>query len=266
MKEFPKLGYGTYKLEDRDECVEAVTTALDVGYRHIDTAQMYDNEEFVGEALAESDVDIGDIFVATKLDTDNLGSDDVLETARESAAKLGVETIDLLYVHWPINAYDPDETLSALDELVEEGLVDNIGLSNFRPDQLEEAIDRLDTPLFAHQVEMHPLLQQEELLSMADEYDHHLVAYSPIARNEVAENDTLVEIAEKHEASPAQVSLAWLVEKGATPIPKAASPDHIRANLAALDIELSDDDVAAIDALGADHRIVDFDEAPWNQV
>ncbi|ELZ82326.1 2,5-diketo-D-gluconate reductase B [Haloferax elongans ATCC BAA-1513] len=266
MKEFPQLGFGTYKLEDRDECVEAVTKALDVGYRHIDTAQMYDNEEFVGEALAESDVDIDDIFVATKLDTDNLGSDDVLETARESAEKLGVETIDLLYVHWPLDSYDPDETLAALDELVEEGVVANVGLSNFRPDQLEEAIDRLDTPLFAHQVEMHPLLQQDELLAMAEEDGHHLVAYSPIARNEVADNDTLVDIAEKHEASPAQVSLAWLIEKGATPIPKAASPEHIRDNLAALDIELSDDDIAAIDALDAHHRIVDFDEAPWNQV
>ncbi|AFK20316.1 aldo/keto reductase [Haloferax mediterranei ATCC 33500] len=266
MKEFPQLGFGTYKLEDRDECVEAVTTALDVGYRHIDTAQMYDNEEFVGEGLAESDVDLDDIFVATKLDTDNLGYDDVLETARESAEKLGVETIDLLYVHWPLDSYDEAETLAALDELYEDGLIANIGLSNFRPDQLETAIESLDAPVFAHQVEMHPLLQQDELRAFAEEHDHYLVAYSPIARNEVAENETIVDIAEKHDASPAQVSLAWLMAKGATPIPKAASPEHIRDNFAALDLELDDEDVAAIDAIDETHRIVDFDEAPWNQV
>ncbi|WP_416840874.1 aldo/keto reductase [Haloferax sp. DFSO52] len=266
MKEFPQLGYGTYKLEDRDECIEGVTTALDIGYRHVDTAQMYNNEEYVGEALAESDVDIDDIFVATKLKPANLGYDDAIETAHESAEKLGVDTIDLLYVHWPLNTYDEDETLRALDELVEEGLVANIGLSNFRPDQLESAIEKLDAPVFAHQVEMHPLLQQHELRELADEYDHHLVAYSPIARNSVADNDTIVEIAEKYDASPAQVSLAWILAKGAVPIPKAASPDHIRDNFAALDLDLDDDDIAAIDALSRDHRIVDFDNAPWNRV
>jgi diketogulonate reductase-like aldo/keto reductase len=266
MKDFPQLGFGTYKLEDRDECVNAVTTALDVGYRSIDTAQMYDNEEFVGEALAESAVDVDDVFVATKLDTDNLGSDDVIQTARDSADRLGVETIDLLYVHWPLDTYDRDETLAALDELYDEGLIANVGLSNFRPDQLEAAIETLDAPVFAHQVEMHPLLPQEELLALADEYDHHLVAYSPIARNEVAENETIVEIAEKHDASPAQVSLAWVMAKGATAIPKAASPDHIRDNFAALDLELADEDIEAIDAIEAEHRIVDFDAAPWNRV
>ncbi|KTG27738.1 aldo/keto reductase [Haloferax profundi] len=266
MKDFPQLGFGTYKLEDRDECVNAVTTALDVGYRSIDTAQMYDNEAFVGEALAASDVDVGDVFVATKLKPENLGYDDALRTARESAERLGVETIDLLYVHWPLNTYDTDETLAALDELVDEGVVANVGLSNFRPDQLEAAIEKLDAPVFAHQVEMHPLLPQDELRALADEYDHHLVAYSPIARNEVAENDTIVEVAAKHDVSPAQVSLAWVMAKGATAIPKAASPDHIRDNFAALELELDDDDIEKIDAIETDHRIVDFDEAPWNQV
>ncbi|KAB1193747.1 aldo/keto reductase [Haloferax sp. MBLA0076] len=266
MKDFPQLGFGTYKLEDRDECVNAVTTALDVGYRSIDTAQMYDNEEYVGEALAESDVAIDDVFVATKLKPGNLAYDDALQTARESAERLGVDTIDLLYVHWPLNTYDPDGTLSALDELVDEGVVDHVGLSNFRPDQLEEAIEKLDAPVFAHQVEMHPLLPQEELRALADEYDHHLVAYSPIARNKVAENDAIVEIATKHDVSPAQVSLAWVMAKGSTAIPKAASPEHIRDNFAALELELDDDDIETIDAIENDHRIVDFDDAPWNQI
>ncbi|MFC7202198.1 aldo/keto reductase [Haloferax namakaokahaiae] len=264
MTNFPQLGFGTYKLEDRDECVSAVTTALDVGYRNIDTAQMYDNEEYVGEALAASDVPRDEVFVATKLDTSNLTAEAVKETTKESADKLGLDTIDLLYVHWPLDTYDADETLAALDELYDEGLIANLGLSNFRPDQLEAAIEKLDAPLFAHQVEMHPLLQQRELRELADEHDHHLVAYSPIARNQVADNDTIVEIAEKHDASPAQVALAWIMSKGATAIPKASSEAHIRDNFAALDLELDAEDIAAIDELDETNRIVDFDAAPWN--
>ena len=219
----------------------------------------------VAEGVAATDRDADDVFVATKLDTANLGYDDVLETARESAARLGVDSLDLLYVHWPLDTYDPAATLPALDAAVEEGIVDRIGVSNFRPDQLRDAIDRLDPPIAAHQVELHPLWPQPELRDLAAEHGHELVAYCPIARNEVAEVDRIVEVAVTHGATPAQVSLAWVRAKGAVPIPKAASPAHIRENLAALDVELDDGDVAAIDAVERRHRIVDFDAAPWNQ-
>ena len=263
---FDRLGYGTYKLEDPEECASAVTHAIDVGYRHIDTAQGYDNEAFVADGIEQSGVDRDELFVATKLSTDNLGYDDVLETARESRERLGVDSIDLLYVHWPIRTYDPEETLPALDQLVEEGVIEHVGLSNFRPDQLEAAIDGLDSPVFAHQVECHPLLQQQELRELAVEDDHWLVAYSPIARNRVADNDTLREIAEEYDASPAQVSLAWLLSKeNVAPIPKAASFEHIEDNWAARELDLDDDTAARIDELEAEERIVDFDEAPWNE-
>ncbi|WP_136601031.1 aldo/keto reductase [Salinigranum halophilum] len=269
--ELPDIGLGTYRMTDRDECVRAVETALDAGYRHVDTAQMYDNESFVGEGLANA-FDAGgsrdDVVVATKLDTDNTGYDAAVSTAHESRERLGLDAIDLLYVHWPLEAYRPDETLPALDDLVDDGVVSEIGLSNFLPSQLEAAIDRLDHDLFAHQVEMHPLLQQRELHELANEHDHYLVAYCPIARNQVADVDVLQEVADAHDATPAQVSLAWLASKeNVVPIPKASSPDHIRENFAAMDLELAPAEVERIDALDGEveERIVDFPSAPWNQ-
>ena len=264
--DLPRLGFGTYQLDERDACVEAVTTAVDAGYRHVDTAQGYENESYVGEGIAESGVDPDDLFVATKLRTDNLGYEDALRTARESRERLGLDSIDLLYVHWPIDSYEPEETLPALDELVAEGVVDHVGLSNFAPAQLDEAVDRLDAPLAAHQVECHPLLPQADLRAHAVDNGYWLVAYSPVARMEVAEVPEIRAVAEKHDATPAQVSLAWLFSKeNVAAIPKASSTAHIEENAAALDVELDADDVAALDALDREYRVVDPDVAPWNQ-
>jgi len=260
------MGFGTYQITDRDACVSAVETALDVGYRHVDTAQMYDNEAYVGEGIAASSVDRDEVFLATKLNYGNLSREDVLETGRASVERLGVDAVDLMYVHWPIESYDPDETLPALAQLVDEGLVRNVGLSNFTPELLEAAIDRLDVPLFAHQVEMHPLHQQARHRELAAEGDYHLVAYSPLARGDVFDVPELVEVAEKHDASPAQVSLAWLLSKeNVVPIPKSATPEHIRDNYAALDLELDDEDVEKIDGIEREERLVDFPAAPWNE-
>ncbi|WP_434520882.1 aldo/keto reductase [Halorubrum sp. AS12] len=262
---FDRLGYGTYELTDGEECASGVAHAIETGYRHVDTAQGYDNEASVSAGIDRTDVDRDDLFVATKLSTDNLSYDDAVETARASRDRLGVDSLDLLYVHWPINSYDPEETLPALDDLVDDGVVDRIGLSNFRPDQLDEAIDGLSHDVFAHQVECHPLLQQERLREYAVEHDHWLVAYSPIARNRVADVDVLREIAAAHDATPAQVSLAWLLSKErVAPIPKAADFGHVEENWAARGIDLTDDQIARIDALDRGERIVDFEAAPWN--
>ncbi|WP_101294380.1 aldo/keto reductase [Halegenticoccus soli] len=264
--ELPRLGLGTYENTDPERCAKSVEVAVDVGYRHVDTAQMYDNEAHVGDGIERAAVDREDLFVATKLDTDNLGYDDVIETTKESCDRLGVDAVDLMYVHWPLDSYDPEETLPALDELVDDGIVRNVGLSNFLPEQLDEARSVLDAPLFAHQVEMHPLLQQGELHAYAREHDHWLVAYCPIARNQVADVPELQEIAERHETTPAVVSLAWLLQKdNVAPIPKASSEAHIRENYEALELELSDDEAAAIDGIDREERIVDFEEAPWNR-
>jgi len=154
----PTLGIGTWQNEDHDQCAESVRTALDHGYRHVDTAQAYRNEEAVGRGIAEADVDREDVFLATKVWTSNLAHDDVLETTEESLDRLRTDYLDLLYVHWPANEYDPEETLSAFAELRDEGAIERIGVSNFEPRHLDEARDVLGELPFANQVEFHPLL------------------------------------------------------------------------------------------------------------
>lgn len=265
MSEFRRFGLGTYQLRGT-QCAESVAAALNAGYRLIDTAQEYQNEGLVRVGIDRSDVDKDEVFVATKVSTANLAYEDVIETAQESAARLGVETIDLLYVHWPLNTYEHDETIGALNQLHMDGLVERVGLSNFRPDQLDAARRRLVPPLFAHQVECHPLLQQRELRAYARENNHWLVAYSPLARGVVSEVEALTEIGAAYDATPYQVSLAWLLAKDSVAvIPKATSTEHIRENLAALDIELTEAEVTRIDSIDRTQRQVDFEDAPWNQ-
>ncbi|WP_178916010.1 aldo/keto reductase [Natronomonas gomsonensis] len=265
VEDLPPLGIGTYENTDYEVCANSVETALNAGYRHVDTAEGYDNEAAVGDGIATSGVDREDVFLATKVSPDNLAYDDVLDHARASIDRLGVETLDLLYVHWPIRAYDSEATLAAFDELYDDGLVRNVGLSNFTPELLEDAIETLDAPLFAHQVECHPLFQQEELRAMAREHGHHLVAYTPLAKGDVTEVSELIDIAEKHDATPAQVALSWLLSKeSVSAIPKSATPEHIRENFGALEVTLDEEDVARIDDIDREKRYVDFEEAPWN--
>jgi 2,5-diketo-D-gluconate reductase B len=259
----PMLGLGTWQNDDPEDCAESVETALEMGYRHIDTAQIYENEDAVGDGLAAADVDREDVFLATKVWIDSLDREGVLETTRESLDRLGVDKVDLLYVHWPAREYDAEETLGAFDELVEEGLTDRIGVSNFEPEQVDEALDVAEHDVFANQVELHPLLSQDELREHCAERDVELVAYSPLARGEVFDVPEIQEVAEKHDASPAQVSLAWLREKGVTAIPKATGEEHIRDNWESLSVDLDDEDVETIDAIEQTERQVDPDFAPW---
>lgn len=243
---FPPVGLGTMGIDDP----EPITTALSVGYRHLDTARIYDNESVVGEGLAASDVSREDVTVATKLWVDSLGDDDIEPTACESADLLGVETLDLLYVHRPRETYDPEATLPALDRLVDEGLVESVGVSNFEIDDLDRALDVLDTPLSAHQTELHPLFYRPELLDHARKHGYTVVAYSPLAGGRVRGIDAVVAVAEAHETTPEAVAIAWATAKEpVATIPKASSERHLRANLAAADLELDPGEIAAIDAV-----------------
>ena len=266
LEGLPRLGLGTYSDDDREQWVENVRTALEAGYRFVDTAQSYGNEEYVGEGIARSSIDREDVFLATKVATGNLAHEDVLESTRESVEGLGVDTIDLLYVHWPTHTYDAEETLSAFDELRDEGTIRHVGVSNFEPDQIDEARDVLDAPIVANQVEMHPLLPQKELVDYAREHDHWLVAYSPLAKGAVFDVPEIRDIAEKHDASPAQVTLAWLLFKeNVAAIPKASSEAHMRDNLAAREIDLDEADVSRIDSIEEERRLIDPDFGPWNR-
>ncbi|MFB6189559.1 MAG: aldo/keto reductase [Halapricum sp.] len=261
----PMLGLGTWKNEDPDACARSVRTALEMGYRHVDTAQAYGNEDAVGDGIAAADVAREDLFVGTKVWFSNLGYEDVLETARESLDRLGLDYLDVLYVHWPSGPYDPEGTMRAFEELYDEGAIRRIGVSNFEPHHIEDARDHLDAPIFANQIEIHPLLQQDELRTFAAETDLELVAYSPLARGAVFDVPELTEIADKHGVSEAQVSIAWLRENGITAIPKATSEGHIRDNARSLGLELDDEDHAKIEGIDRDERQVDpsFGPADW---
>jgi Aldo/keto reductases, related to diketogulonate reductase len=259
------LGLGTWKNSDPATCAESVATALEMGYRHIDTAQAYDNEAAVGDGIDRAAVDREDIFLATKIWIDNLAYDDVLETAKASLDRLGVDSVDLLYVHWPSRTYDAEDTLAAFNELYDRGKIDRIGVSNFQPEQVAEAIELSDAPIFANQVECHPLLQQADLREVCADHDIELVAYSPLARGAVFDVPEIEAIADDHGVSPAQISLAWLREEGVTAIPKATGEDHIRDNWASLSVDLTDDDLETIRGIDRTDRQVDPGFGPWNQ-
>jgi len=261
-----RLGLGTWKNTDPEECRDTVRDALELGYRHVDTAQGYDNEAYVGDGIAAANVDREDVFLATKVSTGNLAYEDAVESTEESLDKLGTDYVDLLYVHWPINTYDAEDTLSAFQELYDRGAIERVGVSNFEVRHLEEAADTLDAPIFANQVECHPYLQQEELRAYAREHDHWLVAYSPLARGSIFDDPVLGDIAEKHDATVPQVSLAWLLAlENVVAIPKARG-EHVAENWAAREIDLDERDMERIADLDRGEREVDFDDAPWNAV
>ena len=265
--EMPPIGLGTFSSSNRHEWTERVETALEVGYRHIDTAQVYGNEEYVGEGLRNAAVDREDVFLATKtVHVDVPPTAEAVPAAIDGCLdRLGVDYVDLLYVHWPAGIYEHEPILSAYNEAYDAGKTRYVGLSNFNVELLEEAREHLDAPLLAHQVEMHPLLPQEELYAYAVEQDIYQVAYSPLAKGEIVNEPTVQDVADKHDATPHQISLAWLADHDqVVPIPKASSRAHMEENLAALEIELDDEDRDRIAAIDREYRVIDPDHGPWN--
>jgi diketogulonate reductase-like aldo/keto reductase len=260
--EMPMLGLGTWQNDDHDQCAASVQTALEMGYRHIDTAQAYRNEQAVGEGLTAADVDREEVFLATKVWISNLEREDVIRSTEQSLDRLDTDYADLLYVHWPAGAYDPGETLPALERLVERGLVRRVGVSNFEPGHIDRAGEILDTPVFANQVEIHPFLPQRDLQAYGERQGVKPVAYSPLARGTVLSDPQLGEIAEKHGVSEPQVALAWLRERGVTAIPKATSEAHIRDNWESLALSLDAEDIERIDAIDRRTRTVNPEFAP----
>ena len=250
--DLPEIGLGTMGIEES----ETIARAIELGYRHLDTAQIYDNEAVVGRGIEQANVPREELLVATKVWADSLASEDVRRSTKESLDRLGLDFVDLLYVHRPIETYDPETTLPAFDSLRKDGLIENVGVSNFTPNQLDEARKILDSPITAHQVEMHPLYGQAELLQYARDDGHALVAYSPLAQGAVFETPELQEIATKHETTPAGVSLAWLATKeNVVSIPKASSAEHLEANLAAADLRLDPEDYERIGGIESGEKL-----------
>ena len=253
----PALGFGTWQIEG-DAAREAVEHALTVGYRHIDTAQMYGNERAVGEGLRAAGTDRDAVFLTTKIERDWLRYRDVLRVADESLRLLQTDYVDLLLIHWPNEGIELQETLDAFREVQHRQKAKHIGVSNFPPALLREALE-IAPGLVCDQVEYHPYLDQTELLAEVRERGLFLTAYSPLARGEVLGDAVIREIAEAHGKTPAQVVLRWLVQQErVAAIPKASSPEHREANIAVFDFALSDDEMAAIHGLArADGRLLD---------
>ena len=246
-EDVPSLGLGTYRLAGGD-CVGAVGLALSMGYRHVDTAQMYGNEAEVGRGIGESGVDRGELFLTTKVWPSDYEHDRLIRKTRESLKKLGTEYVDLLLMHWPGDGVPMGESLGAMRELQEEGSVKHIGVSNFSPSLLEEAQKHAD--VFCNQVEYHVYRGQDALLRQARQMDYLLVAYRPLSRGNVGRDGTLREIGEAHGKSAAQVALRWLVQQEkVSAIPKATGEEHLRANLDVFDFELSDEEMDRVASL-----------------
>jgi 2,5-diketo-D-gluconate reductase B len=249
--DLPPVGLGTMGIEDE----AVIKTAIDCGYRHLDTAQIYDNESVVGAGIAAADTDRADLTVATKLWIDALEASAVRPGTEASLDRLGLDAVDLLYVHRPRGDYDPETTLPAIEAVREAGLTEHVGLSNFEPEQLTVARDHLDG-IAAHQVEFHPLFWRESLLADAQEHGYPLVAYSPLAGGRVSEVPTIIDIAEAHDTTPAAVSIAWVTSyDNVVTIPKASSRAHLEANLAAADLELTAAEIERIEAIEREEEL-----------
>lgn len=245
----PKLGLGTWQ-NTGQQCAQSVETALELGYRFIDTAQAYDNEEEVGKGLDTAEVDRDDVFLTTKVWRGHLQHEEVLRTVQESLNRLQVDYLDLLLIHGPHPRVSIEEPLEAMAELHQDGLVEHLGVSNFTRSQLKTAIEATDRPIVTNQVMYHPYKDQSELKSFCDENGIALTAYSPLARAGVLDDEVLGGIGNRYDKSAAQVALRWLVQQDpVVAIPKATSREHIKTNLAVFDFELTEAEMSRIEAL-----------------
>lgn len=244
----PKLGFGTWQIKGT-QCVKAVKKALEVGYRHIDTAQIYENEAEVGTGILASEIPREDIFLVTKVWKDFLEFREVLLSVSRSLENLKTDFIDLLLIHWPNPQYPLEDTFSALKELVQTKKVKHIGVSNFTPPLLKKAL-KIYPSIICNQVEYHPFLNQSALIRTTKKQKMCLTAYSPLARGEIFKNATLKSIAKKHKKNPGQIALRWLInQENVIAIPKAKTLSHITSNFKIFDFQLDSEDKRRITKL-----------------
>ena len=253
----PAIGLGTFRLQGQ-VVVDSIRAGLELGYRHIDTAQIYGNEADVGSAIAQSRVARDELFVTTKVWTSNLAGDKLVPSLRESLDKLRLEQVDLALIHWPSpqDAVPVAEYMQALLEAKRAGLARHIGISNFTIRHTREAIDAIGAAEIAtNQVEIHPFLQNRAVADFARAQGIHLTAYMPLAYGKVMTDPVIAAIAERHRANPAQIALAWSLQQGYAVIPSSTKRANLESNLGAARIALTDEDMAAIAALEANDRI-----------
>jgi 2,5-diketo-D-gluconate reductase A len=254
--QIPVLGFGVFQIPP-DETAAAVTSALDSGYRLVDTAAGYGNERGVGEAVRRSGIPRDEIFVTTKLANSDHGYDSAMRAFDTSLSELGFETVDLYLVHWPLPAHDLYvETWRALQKLAEDGRARAIGVSNFTPDHLQRLLDEADVVPAVNQVELHPYLQQADLRAFDARHDIATEAWSPLGQGKsLLDDPSLVALADRVQRTTAQVVLRWHLQLGNVVIPKSVTPERIAANIDVFDFTLTDDDMSTISALETGERM-----------
>jgi len=253
--EIPQLGFGVFQVPP-DDTQRAVEEALEVGYRHIDTAAAYRNERGVGAAIAAAGIPREDLFVTTKLWNSEQGYDPTLAAFEKSLERLGFDRVDLYLIHWPVPTEGKTlDTWRAFERIHEEGRSRTIGVSNFRIEDLEMLEQEAETRPTVNQVELHPHFQQAELRAWHREHRIATEAWSPLAQGELLSNETVAAVATRHDRTPAQAILRWHLQLGNVVIPKSVTPARIRENFEVFDFELSDDDITEIGALDIGRRI-----------
>lgn len=253
----PVFGLGTFRLKDQ-VVIDSVSNALDLGYRVIDTAQIYGNEAEVGEAIADSGVPRKDLFITTKIWTDNFAADKLIPSLKESLAKLQTDAVDLTLIHWPSpkGAVPVAEFMGALLEAKQQGLTKQIGISNFTIALMKEAIAAVGAENIAtNQIEVHPYLQNRKVVEFAQQNGIQITSYMTLAYGEVLKDPVIEQIAKAHNATTAQVTLAWALQLGYAVIPSSTKRANLESNLKATDLKLTDDDMARIATLDRGHRL-----------
>lgn len=250
----PYVGLGVWKSEDGEEVINAIKWALDAGYRHIDTAAAYQNEEGVGKAIKESSVNREDLFVTSKLWNDDQGYDSALKAFDKTMERLQLDVLDLYLIHWPVENKFKD-SWKALEKLYSEGRVRAIGVSNFLEPQLKDLMEDAKVKPMVDQLEFHPWLVQPELQEFCKKNNIQYEAWSPLMQGKIFEQDIVNDIAEKHGKSPAQIILRWDLQHGIITIPKSVKKDHIQSNVDIFDFELSKEEMQNIDKLDKSERL-----------
>ncbi|MCL4153239.1 UNVERIFIED_CONTAM: hypothetical protein GTU68_028554 [Idotea baltica] len=250
----PYLGLGTYQADNDQEVIDSVRDALEIGYRHIDTASVYKNEEGVGQGIKESPVAREDIFVVTKVWNSDQGYESTLKSFEESLKRLQLDYLDLFLIHWPVRG-KYKETWRALEYLYEQGKVKAIGVSNFLQHHLEDLMEDCKIVPMVNQMEFHPYVVQQDLVNFCNKNSIQYEAWSPFMQGKVFELDICKELAEKYDKSVAQIILRWNLQKGVVTIPKSVHKERIQANADIFDFELSKEDVTYLDSLDRDERI-----------
>ncbi|SOC40053.1 aldo/keto reductase [Ureibacillus acetophenoni] len=251
--EMPYLGLGVYKMTDREEAIQAMTEALKVGYRAIDTAALYGNETEVGEAIRSSNIPREELFVTTKVWNTDQGYDQTLKAFETSLKKLGLDYIDLYLTHWPVKEKFVD-TYRAIERLYDEKLIRVTGVSNHHQHHLEKIFVKANVKPMVNQIELHPYLSQKPLLNFCSENNIAVTAWGPLGRGKILEDETISDLAGKYNKTAAQIILRWHYQNDVITIPKSVTTSRIQENMNIFDFELSQEDVRAIDDLNKDFR------------